>query len=128
MFSLRKLIGTESDMELKEWERRHSEFALCESQCELQFERHQLRQANQWADQTQRERINFGGEIGDEESTASRKATQEVAKKLKNYEDVAFKKKTNEPITDWTNIICSRKGVRICRVNSRLESENCRTK
>ena len=39
------------------------------------------------------------------------KSTQKVAKKLKNYEDAAFKNKTDKPKTDWTNTLCSKKGI-----------------
>ena len=35
-----KLTEAESNMEMKEWERRNSEFALYESQCELESQRH----------------------------------------------------------------------------------------
>ena len=59
----RKLTEAESDMEIKAWERRNSEFALYESQRELESQRHQLRQASQWAGQAQRERISWCGEL-----------------------------------------------------------------
>ena len=59
----RKLTEAECDMEINEWERRDSEFALYESQCELESQRHQLRQASQWADQAQREIMRLCGEL-----------------------------------------------------------------
>ena len=59
----RKLHSTEYDVEIKNLERRNSEYALIESQRELESERLQLRQASQWADQAQREKINLCGEL-----------------------------------------------------------------
>ena len=50
-------------MEIDEWWRRNSEFALYQSQCELESQRHQLRQASQWADQAQREIMRLCGEL-----------------------------------------------------------------
>ena len=43
-------------MEIKDLERRNSEYALIESQRELESQRVQLRQASQWADEAQREK------------------------------------------------------------------------
>ena len=59
----RKLTEAESDMEIKKWERRNSECALYESQCEIESQRHQWRQASQWADQAQREIMRLCGEL-----------------------------------------------------------------
>ena len=64
-------------------ERRNSEYALLESQRELESQRQQLLIANHWADQAQRERIHSCRE-SEMRSHPTRKATQEVAKKLKN--------------------------------------------
>ena len=58
----RKLYSTEYDTEIKDLEGRNSEYASIESQHELESQRLQLRQASQWADQAQRERINLCGE------------------------------------------------------------------
>ena len=44
-------------------ERRNSEYALIESQRELGSQRLQLSEANQWADQAQRERIHLCSEL-----------------------------------------------------------------
>ena len=75
----------ESDMEIKDWKRRNSVFALYESQCKLESQRHQLRQAGQWADQAQRER--------ERERKNEFFVLQDTAKKLMNYEDAAARKK-----------------------------------
>ena len=53
----RKLYLTEYDMEIPNLERRKSECALVETQRELESQKRQLLEANQWADQAQRERI-----------------------------------------------------------------------
>ena len=50
-------------MEINEWERRNSVFALYESQCELECQRHQFRHASQWTDQAQRDIIRLCGEL-----------------------------------------------------------------
>ena len=50
-------------MEIQNWERRNSEYALIESQRELESPRRQLLKANQWADQAQRERIHLCSEL-----------------------------------------------------------------
>ena len=50
-------------MEIQNVERRNSEYALIESQRELESQRLQLLEANQWADQAQRERIHLCSEL-----------------------------------------------------------------
>ena len=59
----RKFFSTEYYMEIQNLERRNSEYALIESQRELEPQRLQLLKANQWADQAQRERIHLCGEL-----------------------------------------------------------------
>ena len=58
----RKLYSTQYDMEIKDLERKNSEYALFESQRELESQRQHLRQASQWADHAQREK-NLLGEL-----------------------------------------------------------------
>ena len=43
------------DMDRKSWERRISDLALYETNQQLETQRLELYQANEWADQTQRE-------------------------------------------------------------------------
>ena len=59
----KKLYLTEYDLEIQNLERRNSEYALIESRRELESQRRQLVEANQWADQAQRERIHLCGEL-----------------------------------------------------------------
>ena len=59
----KNLNSTEYNMEIQNLERRNSECALIESQRELQSQRLQLLEANQWADQAQRERIHLCSEL-----------------------------------------------------------------
>ena len=59
----RKVYSTEYNMEIQKMERRNSEYALIESQRELGSQRLQLSEANQWADQAQRERIHLCSEL-----------------------------------------------------------------
>ena len=55
----KKTIETENDVEIKYCEKGSSEIALYESQRELESQRMQLHQPNQWPDQAQREKINL---------------------------------------------------------------------
>ena len=50
---------TEYELEIQNLERRHSEHSLIESRRELESLRRQSLEANQWADQAQRERIHL---------------------------------------------------------------------
>ena len=50
----RKLYSTEYNMEIQNSWRRNSEYALFESQRELESQRRQLLKANQWTDQAER--------------------------------------------------------------------------
>ena len=59
----RELYSTEYNMKIQNLERRNSEYALVESQRELESQRQQLLEANQWADQAQRERIHLCSEL-----------------------------------------------------------------
>ena len=52
-----RLCEAEADVEVKHWEKRHSDIALCKINWEIEYQRLQLQQANQWADQAQRENI-----------------------------------------------------------------------
>ena len=51
-------------MERRNWEQKSSDMALYETNRELESQRLELYQANQWADQeAQREKINLCGEL-----------------------------------------------------------------
>ena len=50
-------------MEIRNWEKINSDIALLETHQELESQRLQLQQANQWADQAQREKINLSGQL-----------------------------------------------------------------
>ena len=51
------------DMDRKSWERRNSDIALYETNQQLESQRLELCQANQWADQAQRQNIRLFGEL-----------------------------------------------------------------
>ena len=80
-------------MEIQNLERRTSEYALFESQRELESQRRQMLEANQ-------------SKLSVREYTCvadwrwrtvfTRNASQEVAEKLKNWKDAAIKKKISE--------------------------------
>ena len=59
----RKWDLTKYDLEIQNLERRNSEYALIESRRELESQRRQLLETNQWADQAQRERILLCSEL-----------------------------------------------------------------
>ena len=59
----RKLLQMEAEVENRRWQQRRSEIALYESFRELESQRFQLQQANFWADNAHRERINLCGEL-----------------------------------------------------------------
>ena len=50
-----RLYEAEADVEVKHWERRNSDLALYEINQEFPSQRFQLQQADQWADQAQRD-------------------------------------------------------------------------
>ena len=58
-----RLSEAEADMEIRRWEQKSSETALYETHQEPESQRLQLHQANHWADQAQREKINLCGEL-----------------------------------------------------------------
>ena len=53
----------EADVEVKHWEKRNSDIAFCEINQEFESQLLQLQQANQLADQSQREKISLFGEL-----------------------------------------------------------------
>ena len=57
----RRLYSTKYNVEIQNMERRNSEYALFESQRELESQR-RLLEVSQWAEQAQRERIHMCGE------------------------------------------------------------------
>ena len=59
----RRLPETEADMDIRNWEQRNSDIAINETNRELETQRLEQYQANQWADQAQREKINLCGEL-----------------------------------------------------------------
>ena len=60
---LRKMSEAEADMDKRNWEQRNSYIYLCETNGELKSQRLELYQANQWAAQAQREKIDVCGEL-----------------------------------------------------------------
>ena len=59
----KRLSRTETEMEVRNWERRNSESAIFEIHQEVESQRSLLQQANHWADQAQREKINLCWEL-----------------------------------------------------------------
>ena len=59
----KRLSEAEAEMDIGNWEQRDAENALYETNRGLESQRLELYQANQWADQAQREKINLFGEL-----------------------------------------------------------------
>ena len=59
----RRLSEAEAEMNIRNWEQRNSDVAVYETNRELESQRLEPYQANQWADQAQREKINLFGEL-----------------------------------------------------------------
>ena len=55
--------GKRSATEIRNWEKRNSDIALFETHQELESQRLQVQQANQWADQAQRDQISLCVEL-----------------------------------------------------------------
>ena len=49
-----RLSEAEAEMDRRNWEQRNADIALCETKRQLESQRLELYQANQWADQAQR--------------------------------------------------------------------------
>ena len=58
-----RLYVAEADVEVKHWEKRNSDTALYEIDQEFESQRLQLQQANQWADEAQRDKTRWYGEL-----------------------------------------------------------------
>ena len=98
----RKLYLTEHDLEIPNLERRNSEYALIESRRELESQRRQLLDANQWADQAQRERIHLCSDLEmksrlhQEYYARSCQEVEELRKRCNKEENGATRQKLNE--------------------------------
>ena len=115
------------DMEMEEWETRNSEFALYESQRELESSRLQVRQASVWEDQSQRESIGFCGELVlrnrlyQEICTRSRPEEIEELRRRDNREDQLSQHRLD-------NFLCSGKRIRKQAVKLWPKSEEYSTR
>ena len=63
----------EAEMDIRNSEQRNADIVLYKTNRELESQRLELYQANQWADQAQREKINLCGELENEKQTLPRK-------------------------------------------------------
>ena len=61
--SAKDYTTAEEDVEVKHWKKRNSDIALFEINQEFESQWLQLQQANQWADQAQRDKISLYGEL-----------------------------------------------------------------
>ena len=102
----RKLYLNEYKMEIQNLKRSKSEYALIESQRELQSQRQQLLEADQ-------SKLNVRAFIRVANwrwrTIFIKKAMQEVAEKWKNWKDAAIRKKILQKNNNegWNNFLCS---------------------
>ena len=80
----RRLSEAEADMNIRNWEQRNSDIALYETNRELESQRFELYQANQWADQAQREEDNLCGEFDMRNQTLPRESRKKLPGITKN--------------------------------------------
>ena len=59
----KRLSEAKAEMNIRNWEQRNSDIAQYETNRELESQRLELYQANQWAGQAQREKINLCGDL-----------------------------------------------------------------
>ena len=60
---LQILYKAEADVQVTHWEKRDSDIAPYETNQEVESQRSQLQQANQWADQAQRNKLRLYAEL-----------------------------------------------------------------
>ena len=58
-----KLYEAAAEVEARNWEKKNSDLAYQEINSEFESQRYELHQANRWADQAQRDKINLNGEL-----------------------------------------------------------------
>ena len=65
-------------MNISNWEQRDSDIALHETNRDLESQRLELYQADQWADQAQKRKDKFMRRIGNEKQTLPRKSRKKL--------------------------------------------------
>ena len=90
--SQQRLSEAEVEMDRKSWERKNSDIAPYETNQQLESQRLELYQANQWADQAPRQNIRLFGELSTK-TESTKNITQEIVEKQRNYEEFAVSKR-----------------------------------
>ena len=104
----KRLSEAKADLEIGRLEQKNSEIALFMISSTPQ--RLQLHQANQWADQSQREKINLCGELHMMYSFFFfESATQGLRKKLKNCEEFVAKRQIEPDSCGSMNCLCNKR-------------------
>ena len=97
VLSLRDRQNLHQFLELKaELAVKSADISFHEINQKFESQRLQLHQANQWADQAQRDKISLYGELELRNRLTSKKIMQEIAKKLKNCEEFVAKKQIEQ--------------------------------
>ena len=100
----------EADMDIWNWEQRNYGIAVFETNRELESQRLELYQANQWADQAQGEKMNVGVKLK-MRNRLFQEVAQEIANKLRNYEESVAKKQIETDMRELMNCPCNRRGI-----------------
>ena len=86
---------------------------MSETHQEFEFQRRELLQASQWADQAQRDRIDLRGEFGAKETDFIMKVKSKQTRRSKNYEEFIEKKNLKFEDHNLTNCLYKKKEIRI---------------
>ena len=106
---------------------RRSDIALYDPHRELESQRLELHQANQWADQAQREKISLYGEL--EMRNRLIQESRTIAKTFTNYEEFVAKKNIEPDNFELMNCVSKKKrGILIPEITSLLKFRIYRTR
>ena len=102
----RNFFSAEHNMEIQNLKRRNAEHALFESQRELEPQRWQILEANQLADQAQRETIHLCSEL----KMKNRLHQESYARSCQKFEELkrsCYQEDILKNNKDWKNLLCS---------------------
>ena len=103
------LYEAEADREIRRCEQKGSEIAFYETHRELESQRMQQHQSNQWADQAQREKMNSCGEL----EVRSRLYQESHMRTCQEIEELRFveKKQIGQGKLELMNCLCITRGI-----------------
>ena len=97
----RRLFDAEAYLEVRRWEQRKLRIRPIMGLIgKLESQRMEVHQANQWADQTPRERINLCGRIGNWEQTSSWKLIENKPRNRRITKNLLWRGKSSKKVED----------------------------